>query len=304
MSRLVKLEYGAAAVLAIALHSAVVLSFDTPPQGNAPLDGYILEFSLGAYGGAEAVAPDEPIEVPDPEPVESIEDIEETVQELTQTEPEPLPPEPEPVVEQVEADFSLKKEESVEPEPEPESEPIKEERVEVKPRVTPQPVVKPKPEPKPIEKKVSQPAPEPVEKSEKDSPVTVKAPEVTGAKAHAETQTLGGGGTDERVTSGVSGGIRGVRAHYMTLLHKYLSRYKSYPRRARTRRQEGTSVVEFTLSNQGAVQSARIQTSSGHKLLDKEALAMLKRAQPLPRPPGALGSGTMKFILPIPFSLR
>jgi len=83
-----------------------------------------------------------------------------------------------------------------------------------------------------------------------------------------------------------------------------LARYKKYPRRARKRQQEGVSILEFILTSSGTIQSAVIKTSSGYKLLDKEALAMLSRAKSLPQPPKGLIQNSIKIILPVSFSLR
>ncbi|NOJ43386.1 energy transducer TonB [Bradyrhizobium australiense] len=60
---------------------------------------------------------------------------------------------------------------------------------------------------------------------------------------------------------------------------------KRYPEPARSRREQGTAQVSFTLDRKGMVVSARVTQSSGSGALDEEALALLKRAQPFPAPP-------------------
>ena len=52
---------------------------------------------------------------------------------------------------------------------------------------------------------------------------------------------------------------------------------------ASARGQHGTAELRFTVDRSGHVLSARIERGSGHPLLDEETLALIQRAQPLPR---------------------
>ena len=47
-------------------------------------------------------------------------------------------------------------------------------------------------------------------------------------------------------------------------------------------------MLHFAMDRHGHVLSARIQRGSGHTLLDKEALALVRRAEPLPSPPDSV----------------
>ncbi len=69
------------------------------------------------------------------------------------------------------------------------------------------------------------------------------------------------------------------------LLMGRLEQAKRYPDLARYRHQQGIAYLRFTIDRDGKVLSARIEKSSGYDLLDQETLALIQRAQPLPKPP-------------------
>jgi TonB family protein len=79
-------------------------------------------------------------------------------------------------------------------------------------------------------------------------------------------------------------------------LRAAVDRQTRYPPLARRRRVVGTTVVSFTLAANGALQEARVATSSGTALLDAAALAAVRDAAPYP-------VGGCRFELPVRFSL-
>lgn len=84
----------------------------------------------------------------------------------------------------------------------------------------------------------------------------------------------------------------------------HLERHKRYPAEARAYRQEGVVHLHFVMDRQGRVREARIDRSSGYPLLDAEALAMLKRASPLPPFPPDIEQAELRLALPLRFALR
>jgi protein TonB len=77
---------------------------------------------------------------------------------------------------------------------------------------------------------------------------------------------------------------------------------KRYPRRAQQLGQEGVVEIEAVINAQGQLLEARIHQSSGFKLLDQDALALLRSVTPLPRELGALAPATrvripMRYVL-------
>lgn len=83
-----------------------------------------------------------------------------------------------------------------------------------------------------------------------------------------------------------------------------LERNKRYPATARSRREEGTAHVTFVLDRQGRLLSSRIEQGSGIAALDKEALELLRRAQPFPALPADVADTQISLTVPIKFALR
>jgi periplasmic protein TonB len=86
-------------------------------------------------------------------------------------------------------------------------------------------------------------------------------------------------------------------ATWQQLLQAQLERSKRYPRRARGA--HGKVTVAFTVGRNGGVVSSHIVQGSGSAILDEEALALIKRAQPLPPPPSTIADNQLSLVVPI-----
>jgi protein TonB len=91
---------------------------------------------------------------------------------------------------------------------------------------------------------------------------------------------------------------------WQNALAAHLGRFKRYPNAARSRGEQGTATVAFTIDRDGRVLSSRIVQSSGSSLLDEETLAMLARAQPMPKPPFTAPDSALSFAVPVRFDIR
>ena len=80
-----------------------------------------------------------------------------------------------------------------------------------------------------------------------------------------------------------------------------LNAVKAYPSSARARRQQGVVLIRFTLDRTGAVLAASLAQTSGFALLDREALALPKRATPLPKPPEDVKGERIELVVPVEF---
>ena len=85
-----------------------------------------------------------------------------------------------------------------------------------------------------------------------------------------------------------------------------LARNRTYPPRLRAERVTGVVVLRFTVDRGGRVLARAIERSSGSAELDRLALELLGRADPLPAPPADLpGTGTgIELVVPIRYSIR
>jgi periplasmic protein TonB len=84
----------------------------------------------------------------------------------------------------------------------------------------------------------------------------------------------------------------------------HIERFKRYPAEARARGDRGLARVAFTIDRDGWVRESRILETSGSPELDRECLAMLARAQPLPKPPSQVQTSELSFVVPVRFNIR
>ncbi|MBI1182052.1 MAG: TonB family protein [Alphaproteobacteria bacterium] len=99
-------------------------------------------------------------------------------------------------------------------------------------------------------------------------------------------------------------GTKTARQDYFSRLRVWLERHKRYPRHARTRRQQGTALVWFSMDRHGRVLDCRLQESSGFSELDEAAIDMVERAAPLPPFPKEITDASLELVVPADFSLR
>jgi protein TonB len=91
---------------------------------------------------------------------------------------------------------------------------------------------------------------------------------------------------------------------WKSLLVSQLERSKRYPTEARARGEEGVAQIAFNVDRRGVVHDAHIVRSSGSTLLDREALATVERAQPMPPPPRELPGTQIAIVVPIRYNIR
>ena len=84
----------------------------------------------------------------------------------------------------------------------------------------------------------------------------------------------------------------------------HLSRHRRYPAAARQSGQQGKVQVRFRIDRKGQVLSAQVIKASHSASLDAEAVAMLKRASPLPEPPDEVGGETVELVIPVEFTIK
>ena len=83
-----------------------------------------------------------------------------------------------------------------------------------------------------------------------------------------------------------------------------LNKHRRYPRMAMARRQQGVPYIRFVIDREGKVLSSRLERSSGFPDLDREAVALPKRASPLPKPPIDGDGEALELVVPVEFFLK
>ena len=215
-----------------------------------------------------------------------------------------IPPGPEMVMSEAAPNnpvesLEQKPEEKVEQRVETKVEQKVEEKVETRPVEEPMPEVLPAPNPEvavqpPPPPQVAQEAPKPQE-ARTPAPVTSAPqaiPEQTAVTAAAPAQG--------QPNPSASKALPTWKAQIVALLE----RNKRYPPAAQSRHQQGVAQVFFSLDQQGRLVDSHLVRSSGAAALDEEALALLRRAQPFPKPPAELGGGQVGLTVPVRFNLK
>lgn len=180
--------------------------------------------------------------------------------------------------------------EKIEKKPEPKPEPKK---IEKNPDPKPEKKVEPKPK---AEEKPVRPPPEvepkkPINKEPVDKPTPKKTEKTPKKGANPSKPSTARPPSDKRT--------RGERSP-VRLISRIVPRY---PEQARLRNQQGTVVLRVTISILGRVSKAGIHKSSGHRILDVEALDHVKRLRFVP----AKLDGTpvvSEILVPVRFRIR
>lgn len=101
------------------------------------------------------------------------------------------------------------------------------------------------------------------------------------------------------VDQGIGVSRQRARLTWQRELMAHLDRFKRYPGERLQRNAE--IIVNLVLDRTGRVVSASVAQSSGHAAFDEAAVAMVKRANPLPVPPPLVADEGLTFKLPVTF---
>jgi protein TonB len=172
--------------------------------------------------------------------------------------------------------------------------------------VAPRPLPRPKFETKVAEAKPEPKKPEP-KKSEQEKP-TKKKPVAEQPKKTKPVQAGNGGKSNADVAASAPSGGKGASdaagnaavSKYPGQVQRALRRALRFPKGAGSAR--GEVQVTFVVSSSGAASQIAVSQSSGHAVLDKEAIATVKRAAPFPPIPEAAGRNSWTFTMPLAFT--
>jgi len=95
-----------------------------------------------------------------------------------------------------------------------------------------------------------------------------------------------------------------VLARYRLQVIGAARRYKHYPRAAMDNQWEGAAVVTMVIGANGKIREMAISHSSGHELLDRQAIDMFRKAKPLVPIPAALRGREFRVMLKAIYNLR
>jgi protein TonB len=91
---------------------------------------------------------------------------------------------------------------------------------------------------------------------------------------------------------------------YSSTLGRAIAKHKQYPKVAQMRGWQGDCLLDLKLDGSGNVLSASVKESSGHEVLDNQALEMARKAAPFPAPPEVLRDRSFNLTVPVSFKLE
>ena len=94
-----------------------------------------------------------------------------------------------------------------------------------------------------------------------------------------------------------------ISESYRAAVARHLAKFKRFPSHLPKNVSGGQVLVRFSLNREGRVTETAIERPSGVLILDQEALAMVRRAEPFPLATYATGQ-EMTFTVPVSYQLR
>lgn len=94
-------------------------------------------------------------------------------------------------------------------------------------------------------------------------------------------------------------------SRYEQLISLWVQKFKIYPDEARDAGMEGETVVRVRIDRRGTIRYYALERSTGHGELDRAAIAMIRRANPVPAVPNDYPEGDLlEFLIPVNFRLH
>lgn len=94
-------------------------------------------------------------------------------------------------------------------------------------------------------------------------------------------------------------------SRYEQLISRWIQQYKTYPDEARQKGLQGEAIVRIRIDRQGNIRYFVLQKETGHVILDRAVITMLKRANPVPPVPENYPAGALlEFLVPVSFKLQ
>ncbi|MDF2810425.1 MAG: TonB family protein [Microvirga sp.] len=140
----------------------------------------------------------------------------------------------------------------------------------------------------------------PVERAQSERQNAARGSTTRGTGEDAFTSHAASRGVQSQGGSAGAGAFESYRSRVMG----HLARYKRYPEAARVQGLYGRALVTFALDKTGNVTGVSLARPSAHSLLDREALAMVRRASPFPPIPPETGQASASFTAPIRYDMN
>ncbi|MFQ5347604.1 MAG: energy transducer TonB [Rhodothalassiaceae bacterium] len=94
------------------------------------------------------------------------------------------------------------------------------------------------------------------------------------------------------------------KADWMRSIARTIASKQVYPRSALAKQIEGSAKVRVTVDRNGKIASFEVVKATGFAVLDKEINRLMRRIDPLPKPPGDVGDTELTFVVPLTWALQ
>jgi TonB family protein len=102
--------------------------------------------------------------------------------------------------------------------------------------------------------------------------------------------------------SATTAGEKDIIARYTNLVGLWIQKFKVIPPEAKAANMGGNSVLRLQIDRQGNIRHFVLEGSTGHPELDRAAIDMVRRANPVPAVPNDYPAGEIfEFVVPIEF---
>lgn len=164
----------------------------------------------------------------------------------------------------------------------------------------------PRPEPRPVTetptpKKEAPEALKTERQPEEKKPVEEAPPEKP-VERRQERKRKAGDGRQAGAGAHARGHDENAWNRYLGKLRREVERHKTYPRRARLRREEGEVQVRFRIDHRGRVTEVALVRGSGSAVLDRHVESLMAGLE-FPPPPESIRVAGKSITLPVRFSL-
>ncbi len=96
-----------------------------------------------------------------------------------------------------------------------------------------------------------------------------------------------------------------LMSRYEQLISLWVQKFKLYPDEARMQGMEGETVVRVRIDRRGTIRYYTLERSTGYPALDRAAIDMIRRANPVPAVPNDYPQGDLlEFLIPVNFRLK
>ncbi len=173
-----------------------------------------------------------------------------------------------------------------------------------------QPKPTPRPAPEPVPQRTAKPKPKPKSETTRPTPApdaavaSVAPPDLAAPGASAAPSPGTRAAPLPAPASGAPVIDEDLLGRYRLQLISAARRYKRYPRAALDNQWEGAAEVAMVIGDNGRIREVTISKSSGHEVLDRQAIDMFRKAKPLVPIPAGLRGREFRVTLKAIYSLR